>query len=142
MGFKLSTEELRDEIMRRQSLDAEFQQKLKGLTFRLMLVGIEAPGGQDRALSINLQAGRFVNVGVDIRSTPSFELRSPHFDKSRFDAKIITDHMLLYDLVRGKVDLAAAMEKVEIHGDMTKLIRQAAGFTALLEFLASMDIEP
>lgn len=142
MGFKLSTEELRDEIMRRQSLDAEFQQKLKGLTFRLMLVSIEAPGGQDRALSINLQAGRFVKVGVDIRSTPSFDLRSPHFDKSRFDAKIITDHMLLYDLVRGKIDLAAAMEKVEIYGDMTKLIRQAAGFTALLEFLASMDIEP
>lgn len=142
MGFRLFTEELRDEIMRRQSLDAEFQQKLKGLTFRLMLVGIEAPGGQDRALSINLQAGRFIKVGVDSHSAPSFELRSPHFDKSRFDAKIIGDHMMLYDLVRGRMDLPTAMEKVEIHGDLTKLTRQAAGFTALLEFLATMDIEP
>ena len=142
MGFKLFTEELRDEIMHRQSLDAEFQEKLKGLTFRLILVGIEAPGGQDRALSINLQAGRFINVGVDIHSAPSFELRSPHFDKTRFDAKVIGDHMMLYDLVSGRMDLPTAMEKVEIHGDLTKLMRQAAGFTALLEFLATMDIEP
>jgi hypothetical protein len=40
------------------------------------------------------------------------------------------------------MDLATAMDKVEIHGDLTKLMRQAAGFTALLEFLATMDIEP
>jgi len=142
MGFKLFTEELRDEIMRRQSLDAEFQQRLKGLTFRLILVGMEAPGGQDRALSINLQAGRFIKVEVDIHTAPSFELRSPHFDKSRFDAKFIGDHMMLYDLVTGKMDLPTALGKVEAYGDRTKLMRQAAGFSALLEFLTTLDIEP
>ena len=142
MGFRLFSEELRDECMRRQSIDAKFQEKLKGLTFRLILVGIEAPGGQDRALSINLQAGSFINVGVDIHTSPSFELRSPHFDRTKFDAKIIGDYIMIYDLATGKMDLATAMEKVEIHGDLTKLMRQAAGFTALLEFLATMDIEP
>ncbi len=142
MGFKLFSEEFRNECMRRQRTDAEFQEKLKGLTFRLILVGMEAPGGQDRALSINLQGGSFINVGVDIHTAPSFELRSPHFDKTRFDAKVIGDYMMIYDLVAGKMDLPTALEKVEIHGDLTKLMRQAAGFTALLEFLATMDIEP
>ena len=141
MPLALFTEELRDDIMRRQDLDPELRTRLKGLTFRLMLVGTDAPGGEDRALSINLQAGKFINVGVDRRRSPS-DLRSPFFDKSRFDAKVIGDHMLLHDLVKGKIDLTAAIERTEIHGDITKLTIQAAGFIALLEFLATMDIVP
>ena len=142
MGLALFTEELRDECMRRQDLDPELRNRLKGLTFRLMLVGIDAPGGEDRALAINLQAGKFINVGVIRKPTPSEELRSPNFDKSRFDAKVIGDHMMLYELVSGKMDLATALGSVQIHGDITKLTVQAPGFVALLEFLATMDIDP
>jgi len=142
MGLGLFTEDLRDECMRRQDLDSELRNRLKGLTFRLMLVGIDAPGGEDRALAINLQAGKFINVGVTRKPSPSQELRSPMFDRSRFDAKVIGDHMMLYDLVTGKMDLATILGRVQIHGDITKLTCQAPGFIALIEFLATMDIEP
>jgi hypothetical protein len=142
MGLALFTEDLRDECMRRQDLDPGLRDSLKGLTFRLMLIGIDAPGGEDRALAINLQAGKFINVGVIRKPAPSEELRGAAFDKTRFDAKVIGDHMMMYDLVTGKMDLSTALGKVQIHGDITKLTVQAPGFIALLEFLATMDIDP
>lgn len=142
MGLALFTEDLRDECMRRQDLDPELRTRLKGLTFRVLLVGIDAPGGEDRGLAINLQAGKFINVGVIRKPAPNEELRSPHFDKTKFDAKVIGDHMMFYDLVTGKMDLASALGKVQIHGDITKVTVQAPGFIALLNFLSTMDIDP
>ncbi len=142
MGLALFTEDLRDECMRRQDLDPDLRMRLKGLTFRVLLVGIDAPGGEDRGLAINLQAGKFINVGVIRKPAPSEELRSPHFDKTKFDAKVIGDHMMFYDLVTGKMDLASALGKVQINGDITKVTVQAPGFIALLEFLSTMDIDP
>jgi len=142
MALALFSEELRDECMKRQSLDPELRNRLKGLTFRLLMVGTDAPGGEDRALAINLQSGQFINVGVTKKPAPNAELRSPNFDKSRFDAKVVGDHMTLYDLVSGKIDLATVLGRVQIHGNITNLTIQAPGFVALIEFLATMDIEP
>ena len=142
MGLALFSEELRDECMRGQSVDPKLRNRLKGLTFRLLLVGTDAPGGEDRALAINLQAGQFVNVGVMRKPAPSAELRGPDFDKSRFDAKVVGDHMTLYELVSGKTDLATALGRVQVHGNITNLTVQAPGFVALIEFLATMDIVP
>ena len=142
MALALFSEELRNECMKRQSLDPELRNRLKGLTFRLLLVGMDAPGGEDRALAINLQAGQFINVGVIKKPAPSEELRSPNFDKGKFDAKVVGDHMTLYELVSGKIDLLQALGRVQIHGNITNLTVQAPGFIALIEFLATMDIEP
>lgn len=142
MALALMSEGLRDECMKRQSLDPQLRNRLKGLTFRLLLVGTDTPRGEDRALAINLQAGQFINVGVIKKPAPSTELRSPNFDKSRFDAKVVGDYMMLYELVSGKIDLATALGKVQIHGNITNLTVQAPGFVSLIEFLATMDIEP
>ena len=139
--MRLGSEELRDEIMRRQSVDPEFQSKLKGLTFRLILLGIDAPGGQDRQLAINLQAGKFINVDVDVQPAPS-PLRTAPFDHNRFDARVIAPQQTLIDLVHGNIDLATALGKVQIEGNITKLTAQAPGFIAFINFLATMDIEP
>lgn len=141
MGFRLFTEELRDEIMKRQREDPELQEKLKGLTFRLLLVGTDAPGGEDRQLAINLQAGKFISVGVAKDPAPSY-LRNASFDRMKFDAKVVGDHQTLFDLVSGNLDLLSAFDKVQIEGDTSKLSAQLPGFIGFIEYLNTMDIEP
>ena len=141
MGLRYLTEELRDEIMRRQREDPEFQEKLKGLTFRLLLVGTDAPGAEDRQLAINLQAGKFISVGVTASPAPSY-LRNASFDRMKFDAKVIGEHQILYDLVSGKMDLISAFDKVQVEGDTSKLSAQLPGFVGFLEYLTTMDIDP
>jgi len=141
MGFRLFTEELRDEILKKQREDPELQEKLKGLTFRLLLVGTNAPGGEDRQLAINLQAGKFITVSVTKEAAPSY-LRSASFDRMKFDAKVVGDHQTLFDLVSGNLDLLAAFDKVQIEGDTSKLSAQLPGFIGFIDYLSTMDIEP
>ena len=141
MSIKLGTQDLTNEIFRRQEEDSEFQSRLKGLTFNLLLVGTDNPDGNDWQYAIELQKGQFVNVGLDVQPTPS-ELRNPVFDKDRFDAKAISDHQTLYELVSGNLDLVNAITKVKIEGDIGLLIKQLDGFIGFLGFLATMDIEP
>ena len=141
MGIKLGTQDLTNEIFRRQDSDPEFQKKLKGLTFNLMLVGTDAPEGQDWQYSIRLKNGKFISVGLDVKSAPS-DLRDPEFDKESFDAKAIGDHQTLYELVSGELDLLDAIKKVQIEGDFGKLMEQLSGFLGFLEFLSTMGVEP
>ena len=141
MSIKLGTQDLTDEIYRRQEGDAEFQSKLKGLTFNLLLVGTDNPDGNDWQYAIELEKGQFINVGLDVQPAPS-ELRSTSFDKERFDAKAVSDHQTLYELVSGNLDLVNAITKVQIEGDIGKLMKQLDGFIGFLAFLATMDIEP
>ena len=127
--------------MKKQREDPELQEKLKGLTFRLLLVGTDAPGGEDRQLAINLQAGKFINVGVTKDPAPSY-LRNASFDRMKFDAKVIGDHQTLFNLVTGNLDLLSAFDKVQIEGDTSKLSAQLPGFIGFIEYLSTMDIEP
>lgn len=142
MSIKLGTQDLTDEIFKRQEGDAEFQSRLKGLTFNLLLVGTDNPDGNDWQYAIELHDGRFVNVRLDVQPAPSDGLRSTNFDKKNFDAKAISDHQTLFELVSGKLDLVKAITKVKIEGDMGKLMKQLDGFIGFLQFLATMDIEP
>ena len=141
MSIKLGTQDLTDEIFRRQEGDTEFQSRLKGLTFNLLLVGTDNPDGNDWQYAIELQKGNFINVGLDVQPAPS-ELRETTFDKEEFDAKAIADHQTLYELVSGKLYLVEAITKVKIEGDIGKLMKQLDGFIGFLAFLATMDIEP
>lgn len=139
--MRLGSQELADEFFRRQKEDPECQEKLKGLTIRLLLLGTDALGAQDRQLAINLQGGRFVSVVPDIRPAPS-ELRTLPFDKTRYDARVIAPQETLIDLIKGRIDLADALGKVQIEGDLTYLMSQFEGFQAFITFISSMDIEP
>ena len=140
MGIKLGTQDLTDEIFKRQESDPEFQERLKGLTFNLLLVGTDDPKNHDWQYSIVLQKGRFISVELDTKPSPS-DLREPTFDKVNFDAKAVSDHQTLFELVSGKLDLLEAIQKVKIEGDFGKLMNQLAGFMSFLEFLSTMDIE-
>ena len=142
MSIKLGTQDLTNECFRRQKEDPEFQSRLKGLTFNLLLVGTDNPEGNDWQYAIELQDGQFVNVGLDVQPAPNAGLRSTSFDKKKMDAKAIADHQTLYELVSGQLDLVKAITKVKIEGDMGKLMKQLDGFLGFLEFLSTMDIEP
>lgn len=140
MSIKLGTQDLTDEIFKRQESDPEFQERLKGLTFSLLLVGTGDPENNDWQYSIILRDGKFISVGLDVKPSPS-DLGEPAFDKNKFDAKAVSDHQTLFELVSGKLDLLEAITKVKIEGDFGKLMNQLAGFMSFLEFLSTMDIE-
>ncbi len=141
MGFKLGSAELNNEIFRRQESDPEFQTKLKGLTFNLLLVGTDAPDKKDWQYSIKLQKGKFVSVGVDSQPAPS-KLRDISFNKKEFDAKAIGTHETLYELVSGKLYLIDAINKVNIVGDFGKFMLHLNGFKSFFQYLSTMGIEP
>lgn len=140
MGFKYGSQELVDEILRMQDEDPEIQAKLKGLSFNLILVGTDAPGGVDWQYAISLDKGRFTNVNVDTQPVPS-DLRGAAFDKERFDAKVISDHDTLYRLVTGRSDVMDVIQKVKVVGDFGKFMTQLKGFTSFIEFLSTIDID-
>jgi hypothetical protein len=142
MSIKLGTQDLTNEIFRRQEEDTEFQSRLKGLTFNLLLVGTDNPDGNDWQYAIELHKGKFISVGLDVQPAPSDDLRSTSFDKEKMDAKAISDHQTLYELVSGKLDLVNAITKVKIEGDIGKLMKQLDGFIGFLGFLATMDVVP
>jgi len=141
MGFKLGSQALADECMRRQDIDPAFQEKLKGLTLRLLFVGLDCPGNEDRQLAIELDHGRFISIGVSAKPAPS-DLRSALFDRTRYDFRVQAPQKTLVDLINGKIDLITAVQLVKIEGDISKLIAQAAGFIGFIDLLSTMDIVP
>jgi len=141
MPIHLFALECKDEFMRRQDLDPVFKQKLRGLTFRLVMLSLDAPGNQDRQLAMNLQGGRFINLVFDIQPAPS-ELRTMPFDSKRYDARVTLPHQVFVDLCQGKIDVMTAFSKAKVEGNMSKLMGQIEGFVGFLEYLATMDIVP
>jgi hypothetical protein len=141
MGIRLFAEEMREEFLRRQDLDPQLKQALKGLTFRLIMLSLDAPGKQDRQIAINLQGGRFISIVYDIQAAPS-ELRTMPFDSKRFDARGTAPHEVFFDLCTGKKDLITAFPLVKIEGNIGKLMGQIEGFVALINFISKMDIVP
>ena len=141
MTISLFCPEMREEFLRRQDLDPMCKQKLRGLTFRLIMLSLDAPGNQDRQMAMNLQGGRFINIIYDIRPAPS-ELRAMPFDQMRYDAKVTAPHQLVVDLCQGKIDIMSAFPKVKVEGNMSKLMGQIEGFVGFLDYLTTMDIVP
>jgi len=141
MGLRLGTQELADECMRRQDQDPGFQQKLKGLTIKLLFVGTDCPGNEDRQLALDIENGRFEEILVSSKPAPS-DLRTAPFDHTKYGFRVQAPQQTLIDLIHGKIDLLGALDKVKIEGDIAKLMAQFAGFMGFIEYLSTMDIEP
>ena len=141
MTISLFCPEMREEFLRRQDLDPMCKQKLRGLTFRLVMLSLDAPGNQDRQMAMNLQGGRFINIIYDIQPAPS-ELRTMPFDKMRYDARVTSSHQIYVDLCQGKIDLMTAFTKVKVEGNMSKLMGQVEGFVGFIDYLTTMGIVP
>lgn len=141
MGLRLGTQELADECMKRQDQDPGFQQKLKGLTIKLLFVGTDCPGNEDRQLALDIDNGRFSEILVSAKPAPS-DLRTAAFDHTKYNFRVQAPQQTLIDLIHGKIDLLGALDKVKIEGDIAKLMAQFAGFIGFIEYLSTMDIEP
>ena len=132
---------MREEFLRRQDVDLALKQVLTGLTFRLVMLSLDAPGNQDRQMAMNLQWGRFISIVYDIQPSPS-ELRTMPFDSKLFDARRTAPHQVFVDLCTGKRELNSTFPLVKIEGNIGKLMGQIEGFVALISFLSKMDIVP
>jgi putative sterol carrier protein len=126
--------------MRRQDIDPSFQAKLKGLNLKLLFVGLDCPGNEDRQLALELDHGRFASIGVSSKPAPS-ELRSAPFDPAKYDFRVQAPQKTLVDLINGRMDLITAIQLVKIEGDIGKVMAQAAGFIGFIDLLSTMDIE-
>jgi len=141
MAIHLFGPECHDEFLRRQDLDPVFKQKMRGLTFRLVMLSLDAPGPQDRQMAMNLQGGRFINLVYDILPAPS-ELRTRPFDSKRYDARVTAPHQVYLDLIQGRIDLMTAFSKCKVEGNVSKLMGQAEGFVAFIDYLTTIEWVP
>ncbi len=141
MGYALGTQELADECLKRQDTDPTFQQKLKGLTVRLLFVSTDCPGNEDRQLALNIENGRFNDILVSAKPAPS-DLRTAPFDHTKYSFRVVAPEETLIDMINGRAELLDVMGKIKIDGDMGIFMAQVQGFIGFVEYLSTMGIEP
>ena len=141
MGIRLGTQAVPDEVQRRQEEDPEFQKRLKGLSFSLILVGTDDSENCDWQYSIKFKNGKIARQDLERQPAPS-KLRELTFNKKEFDAKVIGSHQTIYDFVTGKLDIPGMLTNVQIEGDFGKFMSQMKGFEDFIDFLKSMNFEP
>jgi putative sterol carrier protein len=141
MGLSLGSRELADECLRRQEEDPEFQEKLKGLEVKLLMVCNDCPGNEDRQLAIVFEDGRITELIVEAKPAPS-DLRTAPFDHTKYEFRVQAPEDTLLDMISGKMDMFQALPVVKIEGDLGKLMSKAEGFANFIKFLGTMDIVP
>ena len=141
MGIRLGTQAVPDEVQRRQDEDPEFQKRLKGLNFSLILVGTDDSEHHDWQYSIKFENGNITEQELVRQPAPS-ELRELTFNKKKYDVKVVGNHQDVYEFVSGKLDISSMLTKVKIEGDFGKFMNQMKGFEDFIDFLQSMDFEP
>jgi hypothetical protein len=142
MGKRLGSQEAANEFWKLQeSADPQFMEAIKGLHIKIILLGTDAPGNEDKQLSLDIENGRFIEIVPETKPAPS-DLRTKPFDHTKFECRAIAPQQTLVDLCNGKIDLMQAIEKVKIEGDSGVLLTQISGFIKFMEFLGKMDIQP
>jgi putative sterol carrier protein len=138
MGLSLGSQELADECMKRQEEDPEFQEQMKGLEVKLLMVCNDCPGNEDRQLAIVFEDGRLTEITIEAKPAPS-DLRTAEFDHTKFEFRVQAPEETLIDMINGKMDMIQALPVTKIEGDIAKLMAKAEGF---IKFLGTMDIVP
>ncbi len=142
MKYRLGSQELADHFWELQETgDPEYVEAMKGLSIKLILLGTDAPGNEDKQLSLDIEDGRFVEIVPETKPAPS-DLRTKPFDHTKYECRAIAPQKVLVDLCSGKIDLLDAISTVKIEGDIAKLMTQMRGFMNFIEFLGKLGIEP
>jgi len=141
MGIRLGTQAVPDEVQRRQDEDPEFQKRLKGLSFSLILVGTDDSEHHDWQYSIKFENGKITKQELERKPAPS-KLRELKFNKKEYDVKVVGSHQIIYEFVTGKLDIPSVLTKLKIEGDFGSFVNQMKGFEEFIGFLESMDFEP
>lgn len=142
MGLRLGSKELANEFWRLQKVgDPEFIEAFKGLNIRLILLGTDAPGKEDKQLFLHIENGQFVEITPETKPAPS-DLRTRPFDHTKYDCRASAPQKTLVDLCNGRIDLIEAITKVKIEGDIGKLMSQFAEFMKFITYLGKKGIGP
>ena len=141
MGLSLGSQELADECLRRQEEDPGFQEQMKGLEAKLLMVSTDCPGNEDRQLAIVFEDGRLTEIMAEAKPAPS-DLRTAPFDHTKYEFRIQAPQDTFIDMISGKMDMIQALPVVKIEGDIGKLMAKAEGFTNFIKYLGTMDIVP
>ncbi len=142
MVYRLGSQEAANEFWRLQEeRDPQFMETIKGLHIRIILLGTDAPGNEDKQLSLVIEDGRFIEIIPETKTAPS-ELRTKPFDRNKYQCRAIAPQQTLIELCKGEIDVLQAMDRVKIEGDSGVLLTQMSGFMKFMEFLGKMDIQP
>ena len=80
--MKFLSKELIDEMLKQAEADPELPSKLKGLTIRLLMVGTDCPGNEDRQYSLILADGKLISMEMETQPAPS-DLRTAPLDAAK-----------------------------------------------------------
>jgi putative sterol carrier protein len=142
MGIRLGSQETANEFWKLQREgNPQFMEAIKGLHIKIILLGTDAPGKEDKQLSLDIENGRFIEIVPETKPAPS-DLRTKPFDHTKYQCRAIAPQQTLVDMCNGKTDVLQAMYKVKIEGDSGVLLTQMSSFMKFMEFLGRMDIQP
>jgi putative sterol carrier protein len=141
MGFSLGSQEAADECLRRQEEDPEYQERMKGLNARLLMLCHDCPGNEDRQLAIVFEDGRLTEITVEAKPAPS-DLRTAPLDHTKYDFRIQAPQATILDMIHGKMGMIEALPVVNLEGDIANLMAKAEGFMRFIEYLGTMDLVP
>jgi len=141
MGLSLGSRELADECLRLQEDDTSFQEQMKGLEVKLLMVCLDCPGNEDRQLAIVFENGRLTEIMTEAKPAPS-DLRTASFDHTNYEFRIQAPQETFIDMISGKMDMIQALPVVKIEGDIGRLMSKAEGFVNFIKYLANLDIVP
>lgn len=140
MGLALCSQELANEMWRLQEAgDPAFMAAIRGLSIKLLFVGTDCPGNEDRQLALDIEDGRFLEIGVSAKPAPS-DLRSAPFDHTKYEFRVVAPQKALVDMVNGKAFVLDVLGQIKIEGDFGKFMAQIQQFIRFIEYLGNLDI--
>ena len=135
--MKFFTEEMAKATHKFLADDTKAQEKLKGVTIKFILCVTDAPGNEDREMAIGFEDGKLTDNVLTIKPAPS-DLRTTPVDTSKFAAKVSGPYETIAAVTQKKLPILAALGSMRIEGDMTALISNMTGLTALLDVFGNM----
>jgi hypothetical protein len=142
MGLALGTQELANEIWRLQEAgDPAFIAAIEGLSIKLLFVGTDCPGNEDRQLALDIDDGRFLEIGVSTKPAPS-DLRTAPVDHTKYEFRVLAPQQILVDMVNGDIEVLDVLGQIKLEGDFGRFMAQVQGFMRFIEFLGTMGIVP
>ncbi len=135
--MKFFTQEMSEAATKLTMEDPDVQEKLKGVNIRFMLCVTDAPGNEDRQMAIAFEDGKIVDNQLIIKPAPS-DLRTEPVDTTKYAAKVSGPYETIAAVTQKKLPMLAALGSMRIEGDMSALITNMTGLTALLDIFGGM----
>lgn len=135
--MKFFTQEMCDESKRMSEADPEIQAKLKGVNIRFVMCVTDAPGNEDRQMTICFEDGKLTENILNVKPAPS-DMRTEGVDTTKYAAKVSGPYETIAAVTQKKLPMLAALGSMRIEGDMSALISNMTGLTALLDIFGAM----